>query len=337
MLGKGALILVMGAAAILLVLILNLNANATSGVETTVDFYKQTQARLISNSGVEIYLEKMRRDKTLKGTFLDNDLMGGNYDIFISGPDTQLTIRSSAIFEKVSHTSVVKAKREPITMPSINSAIYVSSNNLSLQMSGNNISIDGNDHNTDGSSGPNPPLPGFGVDNPSDSAYVVNNIKPKINRIDGQGGSPSVRTINDATDWLAVTQNIIFGADITLPSGTYSSGTYMGTPEEPKITYADGDVHFSGTMSGDGILVVNGNLTLSGDFTFRGIIIVYGQSSIQTDIVGQGKIYGSTICVGESVDIKAAGNASLYYSSQAINNAKFNLKSSRFEILSWWE
>ncbi len=66
MLGKGAIILVMGAAAILSMLILNLNANATSGVETTVDFYKQTQARLIANSGVEIYLEKLRRDKNLK-------------------------------------------------------------------------------------------------------------------------------------------------------------------------------------------------------------------------------------------------------------------------------
>ena len=337
MIGKGALILVLGAAAILTMLILNLNANATSQVQTTVDFYKQTQARLISNSGVEIYLEKLRRNKSLSGSFTDNDLLEGKYDILIYGPDSELVIKSAAEFQKVKHTSVVTAKREPISMPKINAAIYVSSDNLDLKMSGNNISVDGNDHNTDGSSGPNPPIPGFGVDNPSDSTYVVDNIKPKINRIDGEGGSPSVRTINDTTDWLALTENIIFAADITLPSGTYSSGTYLGDPGHPKIIHADGDVHFSGTMSGDGIMVVNGNLTLSGQFTFRGIIIVYGQSSIQTDIVGQGTVYGSTICVGTDVDIKAAGNAGLFYSSQAISNAKLNLKSSRFEILSWWE
>jgi hypothetical protein len=273
----------------------------------------------------------------LKGSFADNNLLNGKYDILIYGPDSALVIRSSAEFEKVKHTTVVTAEREPITMPQVNSAIYVSSNNLSLQMSGNNVSVDGNDHNTDGSAGPNPPMPGFGVDNATDSSYIVNNIKPKIDRIDGAGGSPSVKTINDTTDWLALTENIIFAADITLPSGGYSSGTDLGTPSDPKVIYANGDVHFSGTMSGDGILVVNGNLTLSGQFTFRGIIIVYGKSSIQTDIVGEANIYGGTICVGKNVDIKAAGNAGLFYSSEAINNAKLNLKSSRFKILSWWE
>ncbi len=222
-------------------------------------------------------------------------------------------------------------------MPNIDAAFYVSSDNMGLNLNGN-VDIDGNDHNTDGSAGPNPSVPGFGVDDPTDSAYVINNIKPKIsNAIKGAGGPPSVKTIEDTTDWLALTENIIFASDITLPSGTYSSGTYMGTPSEPKIIHANGDVHFSGTISGDGILVVNGNLTLSGQFTFRGLIIVYGQSSIKTDIVGQGNVFGSTICVGKNVDIKATGNAGLFYSSQAINNAKLNLKSSRFVILSWWE
>ena len=337
MFGKASLILVISAAIILTMLILDINANTTSEVETTVDFYKQTQARLISNSGVEIYLEKLRRDKSLKGTFLDNDLMGGSYNIYISGPDSLLKIRSVGTFEKVTHVSVVTATREPVKMPDVNAAFYVSSDNMNLNLNGN-VDIDGNDHNTDGNPGPNPALPGFGVDDPSDSAFVIDNVKPKIsNTIKGADGPPSVRTVEDTTDWLALTENIIFAADITLPSGTYSSGTYLGTTAEPKIIHANGNVHFTGNISGDGILVVNGDLTLSGQFTFRGIIIVYGQSSIETDIVGQGAVYGGTICVGKSVDIKATGNAGLYFSSQAINNAKVNLKSSRFKILSWWE
>ena len=336
MLGKGAIILVMGAATILTMLILNLNANATTEVETTADFYKQTQARLISNSGIEIYLEKLRRDKTLKGSFEDNELLNGKYDILIYGPDSALVIKSAAEYDKEKHTTVVTAEREPIAMPTVNAAFYVSSDNMGLNLNGN-VDIDGNDHNTDGSAGPNPAVPGFGVDSPSDSAFVINNIKPQIvPSIKGAGGPPSVKAINDSTDWLALTENIIFASDITLPSGTYSGST-LGTSAQPKVTYANGDVHFTGTMTGSGILVVNGNLILSGQFTFSGIIIVYGQSTISTDIVGQGTVYGSTICVGKNVDIKATGNAGLYYSSQAINNAKLNLKSSRFKILSWWE
>ncbi len=57
----------------------------------------------------------------------------------------------------------------------------------------------------------------------------------------------------------------------------------------------------------------------------------------ETQIVGNGGVYGSTILVGEDVDLHATGNAAFYYSSEAVNNAKLNLKSSRFEILSWWE
>jgi hypothetical protein len=38
-----------------------------------------------------------------------------------------------------------------------------------------------------------------------------------------------------------------------------------------------------------------------------------------------------------TVEIESQGNSKYYYSSQAIANAQMNLKSSRFEVLSWWE
>ena len=111
----------------------------------------------------------------------------------------------------------------------------------------------------------------------------------------------------------------------------------LGTFAEPKITYVNGDVQLSGTASGAGIMVINGDLTMSGDFKYYGIVIVYGKSSIKTQIVGNGGIYGSTILIGQNVDIQSTGNSAFYYSSQAITNAQVNLKSSRFQILSWWE
>ena len=200
------------------------------------------------------------------------------------------------------------------------------------------VPVRNNDRNIDDSPGPNPPLPGIAVDDPSDSAYVINDLKSKINDdIKGFGGPPSVRTTTDATNWDEVTQNLIFAADYTLPTGTYSTGTVLGTFAEPKITYVNGDVQLSGTASGAGIMVINGDLTMSGDFKYYGIVIVYGKSSIKTQIVGNGGIYGSTVLIGQNVDIQSTGNSAFYYSSQAITNAQVNLKSSRFQILSWWE
>jgi hypothetical protein len=336
--GKAIIILVMGFSIITSFLILKLNANSKEGVNTTVSSFEETRARLIANSGVEVYLEKLRRNKTLLGEFYENPLMQGNYDISITGPDSALQVMSTAHFGEITHQSIVKAKRDPVKFPPVLGALYVASDNLALQLNGN-LEIDGNDHNTNGTPGPNPPLPGIAVDEKTDSAYIVNYLKPKISKdIKGYGGIPSVYTAESTvSSWKEVAENIIFAADITLPSGTYGSGTVLGTLSLPKITYVTGDVHLSADAVGDGIMVVNGNLTMSGNFTYRGIILVYGKSTIETQIVGNGGVYGSTILVGENVSVHSTGNSSFYYSSEAIKNGMLNLKSSRFRILSWWE
>jgi hypothetical protein len=335
--GRGILITVLGVSVITAFLVLKLNANSKEGLQTTVDYYELTQARLIANSSVEVYLEKLRRDKTLSGSYTDIDLLDGVYDISITGPDSQMTITSTSHFGNTNHQVIVTARREPAVMPKVNGALYISSDTLAVKLQGN-LDIDGNDRNIDDSPGPESPLPGSAVDDPSDSAYVINELKPKIaNDIEGLGGSPSVQAVGDSTNWQEVSENLIFSADYTVPSGTYTTGTILGTFAEPKITYVTGDVHFSGTATGSGIMIINGNVTMSGEFTYYGMLIVYGQSSIETDIVGNGGIYGSTALVGNKVDIKATGNASFFYSSQAISNAQIKMKSSRFEILSWWE
>ncbi len=334
--GKGILIIVLGMSIIISLMIVNLNANNSQGSKATVSYFNQMQARLISNSGVEIYLEKLRRNKAMSGSYLGNNLMNGSYDIYISGPDTALVLKSIGYFSGVSHTTIITARRDPITLPNVNSSLYISSNNLGLNLSGN-INIDGNDHNMDGTAGTSPALPGIGVASSADSAYVNDDLKPKIsNVINGEGGAPSIHTVPDTTNWQEITQNCIFAADTTVASGTYSSGTF-GTLTNPKITYVNGNVQFSGTANGYGVMIVNGDLSMSGNFTFYGLIIVYGQSQITTKTTGNAGIYGGSIFVGQSINFQATGNAQFFYSSQAINNAKTNLKSSRFKILSWWE
>jgi hypothetical protein len=76
---------------------------------------------------------------------------------------------------------------------------------------------------------------------------------------------------------------------------------------------------------------------MSGNFKYYGIVIVYDQSTIRCQTIGNNGIYGATILVGKEVSIESQGNSTFYYSSEAINLAKLKLKSSRFEIVSWWE
>ena len=335
--GKGLLIIVLGIAGILSLLKIGISANTSKEVDTSVDFFKKTHTRLIANSGIEIYLEKLRRDKNLTGYSGEKSLFGGEYGVNISGPDSALQIVSNSEFYGTTHRSFVLAKRTPVKMPTINSALYINATGLGLNLNGN-MDIDGNDHNTDGSPGPNPPVPGVGLDSPADSAYFKNNIKPKISRdILGAGGAPSIRAVADTTNWLTITEALIFAADITIPSGTYDSPGLYGTPSEPKITFVNGDVHLTGGFQGDGIMIVNGNLEMDGNSTFRGIVLVYKNSSIETNFSGNGGIFGGTILAGTNVNIQATGNSSFYYSSQALANAQAKLKSSRFEIVEWWE
>jgi hypothetical protein len=250
--------------------------------------------------------------------------------------DSLLKVKVVAEFDSIKHTSFATACRKKVDLPVINSAMYISTTNLQPLLNGN-CDINGNDHNIDGTVGPSPSKPGIAVDSPSDSAYVINELKPKVSlAIQGNGGAPSVRVVKDNTDWKALTENAIFSADIVLPTGNYSTGTDLGTVSNPKITYANGNVGFT-NCSGAGILIINGNVKLSGNFKFYGIVLVYGQSTIDANFIGNNGIYGGTILVGDQVDIKAAGNSSFYYSSEAISKAQNNLKSSRFKILSWWE
>lgn len=334
--GKATIYLVLGASVIVTILIMSLNSNAYQGLDSTIDYYDQTNARLIANSGIEIYLEKLRRNKALTGSFPGNSLFNGTYDINISGPDSAMLVRSVARFSGVTHTSIAAARRRDMDIPEIKSALYIAANTIDLQLNGN-VDIDGNDHNINGTPGPAAALPGVGVDSPGDSAFVVNDLSNRISRsIVGAGASPSVRNVNDGTDWMKVTQDYIFSADIVLGTGTYSGGSTFGTLAEPKITYCNGDVDFT-NASGAGVMIINGNMKLSGNFNFYGIIIAYGTSTIRTQTIGNNGIYGGTIVVGETVNIESAGNAFFHYSSQAIQLARANLKSSRFEITNWWE
>lgn len=338
--GKMAIILTMGITVIIGFFVLRLNSNAKEGLSTTLDMYEYTQARLIANSGVEIYLEKMRRDKSLNsGSFLNNALAEGTYDIYITGPDTALNIRSVAHFMNVTHETIVKAKRDPVKFPTPPAALYVSTSAVTnVKMTGNFTSSGFNydkNGNLVNNTGPNI-VPGLLVDNNADSIAIRNSLK-KVGNITGLGGTPSIKVHDYNIDWAGISNDLAFSADQTLGTGTYNGGTF-GTYSSPKITLINGDATFNGNLTGSGVLIVNGNITIRGTFSFQGMIIAYKESAITAELNGNGTVLGSFIVSGNSVDMNLSnGSFAAKYSKETLANAQLNLKSSRFKILSWWE
>ena len=281
--GKSSLIIVMGMSVIVAFFILKLNANSKENLSTTMNMFEQTQARLIANSGVEIYLEKLKADMSMQGkSFNNNSLFNGTYNIHISTGDI-VTVTSTATFMGVTHTSVVEAAADKLGFFPVPGAMYIASDAISNVNISGNITVSGYDHSIDGVKLNNGnDLPGIAVD----YAAGVNTVKSSIKGaadIEGQGGKPSVHQVTTGIDWAQYALDVESNPDIIINSSTNLSKIgNLGTKNNPKTTFVNGDIHFNSNLEGCGILVVNGNLRINGTFTYRGIIIAYKDSEIET-------------------------------------------------------
>lgn len=336
--GKGLIIIVLGMSVIIGFFILKMNSNSKENLSTTVSMFEQTQARLISNSGVEIYLEKFKADPSMRGnTYSNNSLFGGTYNISISGPDSAVLVNSTATFMGVTHTTIVKAQADRLPFFPVNGAMYIAASSVSSVSISGNITVSGKDHDIDGTLLNNGTLlPGIAVDNPADVQKVKNAIKGSA-LIEGLGGTPSVQSVNNGIDWEQYALDVQSNPDIILNSSTKLPSN-LGTKTSPKTTFVNGSIQFNSNLEGCGILVINGDLTINGNFTYRGLIIAYKDSKITTKLNGNGKIYGAMIIAGSSADLAISnGNFKCYYSNAALTNLGLLIKTRRFNIISWWE
>ena len=337
--GKSALIITLGMSAIIALLVLKLNANSNENVATTVNMFEQTQVRLIANSGVEIYLEKLKADITMKGkTFTNNSLFGGSYDVNIAGPDSAVVVTSTANFMGVNHTSIVKAAADKLPVFPVPAAMYVDADAITKVKINGNITVSGFDHDINGNPVVGNDLPGIAVDDPAHIPIIEGNIGGSA-EIEGTGGSPSIQAVTNGIDWEEYAQDVESNPDIIINSSTdLSKIANLGTVASPKTTFVNGDIQFSSNLEGCGILVVNGNLTINGNFTYRGVIIAYQNSEITTKLNGDANVYGAMIVAGSSANLEISnGSFNLFYSKEALNNLANLLKTRRFKILSWWE
>lgn len=338
--GKSLLIIVLGMSIIVSFLILNLNANSKESLSTTVNMLENTQARLISNSGVEIFLEKLKADMSMNGnTYYNNTLMGGTYDVNISGPDSLVTVRSTANFLGVTHTSIVQAQTDKLPLFPVPGAMYIAANSVTNVKINGNISVNGFDHDIDGNLLINGNiLTGIAVDNPEDVNTIINSISGSA-EIDGLGGIPSVQAVTNAIDWEEYALDVISNPDIIINSNfDLGQCSNLGTVTQPKTTFINGDILLNNNLEGCGILVINGNLRINGNFTYRGIIIAFEESEITTQLNGNGKVFGAMIIAGNTANLEISnGNFECYYSQEALTTVGILLKARRFKILSWWE
>jgi hypothetical protein len=338
--GKSILIIVLGMSVLVAFIILKLNANSKENLSTTVNMFEQTQARIISNSGVEIYLEKLKADISMLGnTYNNNSLFGGNYNVSISGPDSEVVVTSTATFMGVTHTSIVKAAADKLPVFPVPGAMYVDADAINKVKINGSITVSGYDHDING----NPvatgnDLPGIAVDDPAHVGVIAGNIGGGAT-IEGTGGSPSIQNVTNGIDWAAYAEDVESNPDIILNSSTdVTKIANLGTVAQPKTTFVNGDITFGKNLEGCGIIVVNGNLTINGTFTYRGIIIAYQDAEITTKLNGDGNIYGAMVVAGSSANLEISnGNFDLFYSWEALQHIASLLKARRFKILSWWE
>jgi len=338
--GKGLLIIVLGMSVIISFFILKLNANSKENLSTTVNMFEQTQARLIANSGVEIYLEKLKADKTMNGnTYLNNSLFGGDYDLTMVGPDSLVRVTSTANFMGVTHTTVVEAQTDKLPVFPIPAAMYIASETVSGAKINGNITISGYDHDINGNILNNGnDLLGIAVDNPADVPTILSNIGGSAT-VEGTGGNPSVNAVTNAIDWEAYAEDVANNPDIVITSATdFAKYTNLGTTTDPKTTFINGNIQISNDLTGCGIMVVNGNLKINDLFTYRGIIIAYKDSEIRTELNGEANLYGGMIIAGKSAELWISnGTFDLFYSQEALQTVAQLLKTRRFNIVSWYE
>ncbi len=332
--GNKILIISMASLALMISIVLMMKGESTKISNQFVESFNLTQAQYIANSGLNITLNKLRLNKNLRGNFPNNQLLGGVYDVSISGTDVvKITVNSNYMNKR--GNAGVTTIWDNITLPPINFGMGISSSNINISLQGN-ILISGIDRNPDGTLGTAPAVSGITVEDIEDSVRVMSQIPENVrHKITGAGPTPSVSINPNSQNYTEIINQFIQSADIVLSSGTYTSGTTLGSPENPKITFVSGNARFAGNASGAGVLIVYGNMSCAGNFNYQGLVIVYGNAQISVTATGNTSIYGGMLVIGPNVDITATGSAIINYSSSTINNIQQKLKSSKFIVSNW--
>lgn len=307
------------------------NAYGTGGKIGTVDW---TSADDVGRDGIGGTYDQGEGDgiptvgepnvhPSLVGAFLDTGLIV--YTDGTSHPGI-LRIVASASSHRGTATVETFVRRTVATLPRV-ASVFVDPEAV-LDLKGNSFLIDGNDHNPDGTAGSAPAVPGIatleGSPPGANAATFLSQIPAKnYDQVRGAGSLPSLGEAG-GVDIAAIFDSFKSRMTQTLAPGTYTSPA-LGDWTDPvlPITYASGDLHFSGNGHGAGVLLVDGTVTVTGQFTFYGMLIVRGD--IRLSGGGAGVHTYGTVMVGQSLtavdpesDVTITGTADLFYSAAVL-------------------
>ena len=352
--GKMALIITMGMSVIIGFISLKLNGNSTEGVSTSVNMFEQTQARLIANTGVEVYLEKLYANPSLiNTTSAKENLFNGEYFVKLSGTMPNVRVISTATFQGVEHVSVADAVLEPVKFPVLPGGMYIATSALTGADFLGSMKLNGNNHNASGViKNDGTGVRGLSVDDEAQRKSIEDYLaKPQakpgnlIGKLsDGTFGSPSYGLSDPdmKKDWDEIYQWLANAADDTYIDK--SPPKTLGDLSNPKITLVINTdpskaITIAANTVGAGILIVHGNVKFAGGVEYKGIVLSYKETNIDLEVtsVGTNTVIGGMIVAGKSVSYKGGGTMDVKYSADVLNLIQANYKKNGFTIVRWYE
>jgi hypothetical protein len=338
--GRMAIIIVIGLSLTVGIVGYSLNNSKTGMIENIAGFDKYAMARNIAHTAVNMALRALDRNDSLfiAAKSMSTSVMGGSATVTISYPFTPridtMDLTASAKFMDTTRLMKLRLHRRPVPFPAIRQAVGLRIPNPNFNMVGT-PDIDGHDHRMNGS--PLPPsandLPGVGVMNPADTSIIA----PFAGKIDG---SPKDIVGDTAiTDPLGFVNDYIAAADITFGPGVFGGDRTWGSADAPVIVFCDGDVKFTGKISGYGIMVVRGKLTLAGTFVFRGLVLAYQDTEIDVSFsTGTVEVIGGLIAAGPAGSkFEMRGTSAMLYSREALDMAMYINKLQVYRVMRWYE
>jgi hypothetical protein len=354
--GKMALLMVLGLSVVVGIITFSINRSRSQLTENVSGFDKITNVKNIAHTAVNMMLRKIDdRDTNITShlrvgavdsAFMVARISGGVCSVSVAlknilYADT-LDIRCRARYMDSTHYMKIRMRRQPVPFPTIGEALGLRVPGVNFTIKGTGAGkgfIDGRNHDINGGlTSDSSDKPGVGVYLASDTSKVLV-YKDNINGTKDVVVDPTLFDPRDYAD------EYINAADNVYDDGkTIAGKVTWGTSTEPKITYCEGDVHISGTVTGWGILVINGDLQITGRIDFHGLVVVYKETVIDVvDVTETGggavaNIIGGMMMAGPAnSSFEMRGSQSTLYSKDALNLAKYIGHLQWYTVLYWYE